>query len=60
MPLTRSTDEEIVEYACHEGNRAMANILGAARAEEKAVAEAAKRGIKLMVSDSPTAAEGER
>jgi hypothetical protein len=60
MPLTRSTDEQIVEYACHEGNRAMANILSAARAEEKAVAEAAKRGIKLTVSDSPTAAEGER
>jgi hypothetical protein len=41
MPLTRSTDEDIVEYACHEGNRAMANILSAARAEEKAVAERA-------------------
>jgi hypothetical protein len=38
----------------------MANILSAARAEEKAVEEAAKRGIKLTVSDSPTAAEGER
>jgi len=60
MPLTRSADERIMEYACHEGNRAMANILSAARSEEKAVAEAAKRGIKLTVSDSPTAAEGER
>ena len=60
MPLTLSTDERIMEYACHEGNRAMANILSAARAEEKAVAEAAKRGITLKVSDSPTAAEGER
>jgi hypothetical protein len=60
MPLTANPDERIMEYACHEGNRAMANILSAARAEERAVAEAAKKGIKLTVSDVPTAAEGER
>ena len=60
MPLTANPDERIMEYACHEGNRAMANILSAARAEERAVAEAAKKGIKLEVSDVPTAAEGER
>jgi hypothetical protein len=36
MPLTRSEDEAIFEYACHEGNRAMANLLSAARTEEKA------------------------
>ena len=33
MPL-RATDEKIYEYACHEGNYAMANILAGARAEE--------------------------
>ena len=60
MPLTANPDERIMEYACHEGNRAMANILSAARAEERAVEEAAKKGIKLKVSDIPTAAEGER
>src|SRR5688572_17087409 len=60
MPLTANPDERIMEYACHEGNRAMANILSAARAEERAVAEAAKKGIKLNVSEIPTAAEGER
>jgi hypothetical protein len=60
MPLTADPDERIMEYACHEGNRAMANILSAARSEERAVAEAAKKGIKLTVSDAPTAAEGER
>jgi hypothetical protein len=60
MPLTMNNAEAVVPYECHEGNRAMANILSAARAEEKAVEEAAKRGIKLTVSDSPTAAEGER
>jgi len=38
----------------------MANMLSAARADEKTVAEAAKRGIRLKVSDSPTSAEGER
>ena len=34
MPL-RSSDEKIYEYACHEGNYAMANILAGARAEEE-------------------------
>ena len=34
MPL-RSTESKIYEYACHEGNYAMANILAGARAEEK-------------------------
>jgi hypothetical protein len=49
-----------MEYACHEGNRAMANILSAARAEERAIAEAAKKGITIKASEIPTAAEGER
>jgi hypothetical protein len=35
MPLTRNDEEAVFEYACHEGNRAMANILSAARAEER-------------------------
>ncbi len=60
MPLTANPDERIMEYACHEGNRAMANILSAARTEERAAAEAAKKGITLELSDIPTAAEGER
>jgi len=60
MPLTLNQDERIMEYACHEGNRAMANILSAARAEERAIAEAAQKGITLKPSDIPTAAEGER
>ncbi|HET9362484.1 MAG TPA: hypothetical protein VFO58_22180, partial [Vicinamibacterales bacterium] len=40
MPLTRSEGEAIFEYACHEGNRAMANLLSAARTEEKTGARA--------------------
>jgi hypothetical protein len=36
MPLTRvDYSQQVFEYACHEGNHAMRNILSAARAEEK-------------------------
>ena len=34
---------EIYEYACHEGNLGLANMLSAARAEERAAVEAAER-----------------
>jgi hypothetical protein len=36
MPLTMNSAERVLEYACHEGNRALANMLSAARAEERA------------------------
>ena len=35
MPLTRSDAEAVLEYACHEGNLAMAHLLSGARAEER-------------------------
>jgi hypothetical protein len=35
LPMTK-TGDQIFEYACHEGNYAMANILSGARAVEKA------------------------
>jgi len=35
IPL-RKTEEQVFEYACHEGNIGMAAILGGARAEEEA------------------------
>ena len=60
MPLTRDDSEPLVPYECHEGNYALRNILSAARAEEKAIAEAAARGIVREPSASPTAAEGEQ
>jgi hypothetical protein len=41
LPLAREDDYGMFEYACHEGNRAMFNILSGARAEERAAAEAA-------------------
>ena len=37
------TEDEIFEYACHEGNRGLENILSAARADERAAEEAAKK-----------------
>lgn len=39
IPITKLPDEtEIYEYACHEGNYAVPNLLSGARAEEKAAA----------------------
>ena len=35
IPLARDDGYGMFEYACHEGNRAMANILSGARATEK-------------------------
>jgi hypothetical protein len=35
LPLTKDEHEAVFEYACHEGNYALANMLSAARAEEK-------------------------
>jgi hypothetical protein len=60
MPLTMSDNEPLMPYECHEGNYAMPNILGGARAEEKAIEDAAKKGITLAPRAIPTGAEGER
>jgi hypothetical protein len=35
MPLVRDPTYQLFEYACHEGNHAMSNILSGARAAEK-------------------------
>jgi hypothetical protein len=40
MPLTMDDTQPVLEYACHEGNLGLRNILSAARAEEKKAAEA--------------------
>ncbi len=42
----RKTALPIYEYACHEGNYSMFNLLSGARAEEKAAAEATKKTSK--------------
>jgi hypothetical protein len=40
MPLTMNDREPVFEFACHEGNYAVPNILGAARASERDNAKA--------------------
>jgi hypothetical protein len=35
MPLTMNDREAVLEFACHEGNYALPNILSAARAAER-------------------------
>jgi hypothetical protein len=45
MTLTTQPGYQIFEYACHEGNHAMRNVLSAERAHEKAVEEAAAKGL---------------
>jgi hypothetical protein len=34
MPLTRDDSQQVFEYACHEGNRGLLNILTGARADD--------------------------
>lgn len=43
LPLTMDDSQPVLEYACHEGNYGLRNILSAARAEEKKAAEAAQK-----------------
>jgi hypothetical protein len=43
MPLKRSAEAAPFEYACHEGNLGLANILSAARAAERGPAPEARR-----------------
>jgi hypothetical protein len=40
IPLTVSNEEPVFEYACHEGNYAVRNMLSATRAEDKAAESA--------------------
>jgi len=42
----RQTDGPLFEYACHEGNYGMTNLLAGSRAEEERAAEATKRGAR--------------
>jgi len=46
IPMSKST-EPIYEYACHEGNYGMKNLLSGARAMEKAAAEAKKQNVNI-------------
>ena len=42
IPMTK-TEDQVFEYACHEGNYGMFNILAGARTEEKAAEDAGKK-----------------
>ena len=44
--MPKLTDYVIYEYACHEGNYAMANILAGERAKEKVAAGVATAGVR--------------
>jgi hypothetical protein len=46
VPLTTQPGYQIFAYDCHEGNYALRNILGAARAEERAVEDAIRKGLE--------------
>jgi hypothetical protein len=58
MPLTRNDDEAIFEYACHEGNLAMAHLLSAARKAEAAGLTATDDGVGD--SETPAARSASR
>ncbi len=45
VPLTTQPGYRILPYECHEGNRALPNILSAARSEERAIEEAREKGL---------------
>jgi hypothetical protein len=45
LPLTTQPGYEVLPYECHEGNHALFNILSAARAEDRAIEEAVKKGL---------------
>lgn len=45
IPMSR-TEDVLFEYACHEGNYALGNILAGARSDEKRSAEAAQEAPK--------------
>ena len=47
LPIPREEGYGYFEYACHEGNYAMPNLLSGSRAEERRRAEAAARGEKI-------------
>ena len=42
LPLRRDDSYGMYEYACHEGNYSLFNILSGARADEATAAKAAK------------------
>ena len=50
MTLTTQAGYQILPYECHEGNLAMADVLSAASAYDKAADEAVKKGLPMPTS----------
>jgi hypothetical protein len=50
MTLTTQPGYQILPYECHEGNRGLEDMLSAARAYDRAVAEAVKNGLPMPPS----------
>jgi hypothetical protein len=59
MPIPREDNYGFFEYACHEGNYAMTNLLSGSRVEEKRRAEAAARG-EVIPAAQPAGGRGGR
>jgi len=60
IPIPREENYGFFEYACHEGNYAMPNLLAGSRAEEKRRAEAVARGEKVPEYKEPAAPTARR
>ncbi len=45
LTITSQPDYQIYEYACHEGNHSMRNVLSAERAYEREAADAKAKGL---------------
>jgi hypothetical protein len=60
IPIPREESYGFFEYACHEGNYAMPNLLAGSRAEEKRREEAIKRGEKIPEYQEPAAPTARR
>jgi len=63
LSLTSRRGYELLPYECHEGNHGLPNILSAERAEDRAIAADASRGIersrrRLLNNPTGPAAEG--
>ena len=59
--LERATEETILEYACHEGNRSLELIFRGARHDRRASVKASAGGARLRTwLGHPTAAPGSR
>jgi hypothetical protein len=60
LPLKLDNSYLMAEYACHEGNYAMFNILSGARADERAAADAAAKGLTPPNQQAPGGGRGGR